>query len=110
MCKVVAFVQLFARSLERRIIEEGPQQFIVTRSRLVRAGEYCVNYTQITEWSNALCRNSVSRLHSTVTGGRVLERAHNGRSYSNDVTALLFRALNCERGYFRNPIWFVQGK
>src|SRR5687768_14011380 len=107
MCKIVAFIQLPACSLERRVIEKGPQKFVVTSFSLVCSREYCVNYMQATRWTNALCRNSVPSSHVPVEHSRVLECTHNRSSHCDDPSAPFFRALNCSRGYFRNPIRLV---
>src|SRR6185503_17054458 len=110
MCKIVAFVHLPACSLEGCVVEKGPQKFVVTSFRLVCSREYCVNYMQPTRWTNALCRNSVPCPHVAIQLSRVLECTHNRSSHRDEVAAPLFCALDCLRGYFWNPIWFVQRK
>ena len=92
MCKIVAFVQLPACSLERRVIKKGPQKFVVTSFRLVCSRKYCVNYMQPTRWTNALCRNSVPRPHVAVQLSRVFECTHNRSSHRDDAAARFFRA------------------
>ena len=110
MCKIVAFVQLPACSLERRIIEKGPQKFVVTQFQARAFPKVLRQLHADDSMDQCVVSQFPPRPHLTVQRSRVLECTHNRSSHRNDATAPFFRALNCARGYFRNPIWFVQRK
>src|SRR5690349_1733249 len=77
--QVAARVKLQSRAPERLLVEEGAQQFVVARARLVRAREDRVHDAQAARRAEALRGDAFASAHRAAFVRGVFERAHHGR-------------------------------
>jgi hypothetical protein len=91
-----------------RVGGEGVQQVVVAGAGLVRAGQNCVDDTQLRLRANALIRDVVARDHSTEARSRVFESAHDGRTDGDDTPILATRATQSVLRRRRDAIRLVE--
>jgi len=110
MPPVVAGGSLFSHLLERPIALEGPQQFVMAASRIVKPRHDRVDDTQLGIGRDPLRGDTFSGCNPSVDPCRVLECPHDRRANRHDPPASMLRLSNERCSRSRNGIGLVEGK
>jgi hypothetical protein len=105
---VVVRIQLTVYSSERRVIDERPQQFVVTRTWFVHSGEHRVDDAEPAVGTKSVGRETCSASHDSVGRCGVFQRSNDGRSDGHYPSAAIAGIGNGRRGRCGDAVRFVE--
>ena len=107
MCAIVVKFQLLVHMSKRLIVNEAAQEFVMGRSRFVRAGEQRVDHPEFAFRPKPLRCDSLAFSHVAIVSGGTLKRAQHSRPDRDDSTMALRPAnRGCRRSW--NVIRFIE--